>query len=556
VAARVRERLRDSARAFSASARNPSLRRAQLSFGATWTAEWAFTVALGVVAFRDGGAAAVGLVAFARMAPSALLSPFGTALADRFARDRVLRWSCLVRAAATAAAAAVLAAGGPRIAVYALAVLATAAFTVFRPGHSALLPGLCTTPFELTSANVVRGLLDSLSTLVGPLVAALLLDLGSPAAVFAFAAALSAASGLLLLGLSYEAPPRRAPQPLRRIAHETAEGFRALVRYRDAGLLIGLGLAQTMTRGFFNVFVVVIALELLHIGAPGVGVLTAAVGAGAVVGSLGASMLASGRRLAALEGLGVALWGLPLTLSGALPYEPVVVALMCVIGVGNALVDIGLYTLPARLVPEELLARLFGAKESLTALSVAIGALVASPVIDLLGVRGALAALGLVAPALMALAWRRLRAIDGWVARRDAEIAVLQRVGMLRPLPMPAIENLAAHVDHAHIAAGEEVFRQGDHGDRFYVIEDGEVEVIAGGRLISTLRAGDGFGEIALLRDTVRTTTVRARTPLLLYTLDRHHFVAAVSDYSSSASEAELLVRDRLAAFDPGGTAT
>jgi CRP-like cAMP-binding protein len=64
---------------------------------------------------------------------------------------------------------------------------------------------------------------------------------------------------------------------------------------------------------------------------------------------------------------------------------------------------------------------------------------------------------------------------------------------------------------------------------------------------------GDAFGEIALLRDTVRTTTVRARTLLLLYTLDRQHFVSAVSDYPSSASEAEVLVLDRLGTFDPRG---
>jgi hypothetical protein len=57
---------------------------------------------------------------------------------------------------------------------------------------------------------------------------------------------------------------------------------------------------------------------------------------------------------------------------------------------------------------------------------------------------------------------------------------------------------------------------------------------------------------IALIHDTVRTTTVHARTPLLLYTFDRHHFVAAVSHYSSSAYEAEVVVRDRLDAFEPG----
>lgn len=145
-------------------------------------------------------------------------------------------------------------------------------------------------------------------------------------------------------------------------------------------------------------FVVVIALELLKLGNPGVGLLTAAVGAGAVIGSLAASMFVSGGRLAALEGFGVALWGVPLALCGLLPYQPTVLVLMCVIGVANALVGIGLYTLPARLVAEDLLARVFGAKESLTALSVALGSLVTPPAIDLLGIRGALGVLGLVPP--------------------------------------------------------------------------------------------------------------------------------------------------------------
>jgi Cyclic nucleotide-binding domain len=437
--------------------------------------------------------------------------------------------------------------------VYALAVLATAAFTVFRPVHSALLPSLCLTPLELTSANVVRGLVDSLSTLLGPLAAALLLGLASPSAVFAFVALLSLWSGVLLLGLSYERPPRPAPQPLARIVRETTEGFRALRRYRDAGLLVGIALAQVFTRGCLNVFLVVVALELLETGEPGVGVLTAAIGAGAVAGSLGASVLVSGRHLAVVQGIGVALWGLPLILSGAFPYEPVVLALMCVVGVGNALVDVGLFTLLARLTPEELLARVFGALESLVALVVALGSLVTPLAVELLGVRGALAVLGLAAPVCVALAWRHLRAIDSSLAHRDEEIEVLRGVGLLRPLPMPAIESLAAHVGHTRMAAGEEVFRQGEHGDSFYVIKQGEADVIGDGRLVRTMGPGDGFGEIALMRDTVRTATVRARTPLLLYTLERRDFLFNVGGYPSSMREADTLMEGRLRTFSPGG---
>jgi MFS family permease len=547
----ARERLGTSIRAFSATVRNRGLLRAQLSFAATWTAEAAFTVAIAVVAFRDGGAAAVGIVAFVRVAPSALVTPLGTAFADRFPRDRVLLWSCLLRAAATAAATVVLAAGGPHLAVYALAVASTAAFRLFRPTHTALLPGLCDTPFELRSANIVRGLLDSVSTLLGPLAAALLLTVSSPAAVFVTSTVLSLVSGLILFRLSYEPPTRGALRPLRQILPETVEGFRVLVRHRDAGLLIGLAVVQSMTQGFLNVFVVVLALEQLRMGESGVGLLTAAVGAGALTSSLGASIFVTGRRLAVLQGIGVMLWGVPLVLSGTLLYEPVVLALMCAIGIGNTLVDIGLHTLPARIVPEQVLARVFGAKASLTALSSAVGAFVTPFAIGLLGVRSALVVLGLIAPAVATVAWQRLHAIDTAIARRDGEIDVLNRVAIFRPLPMPAIDSLALHLDDVHVAAGHDIVQQGDHGDSFYVIAEGEADVIGDGRVIRTLDCGDGFGEIALLQDTLRTATVRARTPLRLYGLDHRHFRSTVGGYGSSERTADAVIRERLHTFAP-----
>jgi hypothetical protein len=187
----IPRRLRASGRAFIAVAHNRNLLRLQLSFGAAWTAEWTFTVALGVVAFRQGGASAVGLVTFLRLAPPALIAPFTSTLADRFRREHVLIWSGYGRAAATAVAAAVLVGHGPIAATYALAVLASCAFIVFRAAHSALLPALCRTPLELISATTSRGLVDSLSTLLGPLLAAVLLSVASPAAAFAAVAALS-----------------------------------------------------------------------------------------------------------------------------------------------------------------------------------------------------------------------------------------------------------------------------------------------------------------------------------------------------------------------------
>jgi MFS family permease len=408
-------RLRSAGAALAGNAVNRNLRRAQLSFLGAWTAEWAFTVALGIVAYRDGGATAVGLVGLLRMVPSAVLAPLAAPLADRVRRERILVLVSTVRGLATAAAAIVVAAGGPVTIVYLLAAVSTIAATLYRPAHSALLPSLCWSGRELASANVVRGLLDSLATLAGPLLAAVLLEFTDVAVVFAVASGASLAAAALLLRLHYQAPPRPAAPPGVHLIAEAAEGIKAVVWNRDLALFVGLTIAQTFTRGTLTVFTVVIALDLLHTGEPGVGALTAAVGAGAVIGSLAASLLVGSRRLAQWFGIGVALWGLPLALIPLFPQQAAVLAMLACVGVGNALVDIGLFTLMARLASDEVLARVFGLLESLIALSVGLGALFASFLIDLFSARTAPVMVGVLCPILVVAAWRRLRGLDRYI---------------------------------------------------------------------------------------------------------------------------------------------
>jgi MFS family permease len=544
----VGRRLAEGGAALASNLRRPNLRRAQLAFGSAYAGEWALTVALGVVAFRDGGATAVGIVALIRMLPSALIAPFATAVADRVRRDRVLIWIGVTRAAAVGAAAVVLAVDLSTVFVYVLAVIATIPFTAFRPAHSALLPALCETPTELTAANASRGLLDSASWLVGPLLAALLLDVSGPGAVFVLTAGLSLWSALLVSLIDYEPAPRETPPAPIRIAADTADGLRAIAAQRDVTMLFGLGAVQAVTRGALNVFIVVVAIELLETGEPGVGVLTAAVGIGAVVGSLGASVLVGSRRLAAYTGVGIALWGIPLALIGVFPAELVALIMLAIVGAGNALVDLGYFTLFPRLMPDEVLARVFGALESLVALAVGLGSIITPLLIHLFGIRGALVAIGLMTPAIVALAWSRLVKVDEGLGAQADVIERLREVTMLRPLPVSTIEHLARNVREESVEPGETVIEQGQVGESFYVIVAGEVEVRGNASLLRVLRDGDSFGEIALLRDVPRTTTVRARTPVALYALDRRHFVPTVSGYSESAAEAETVVETRLAA--------
>jgi MFS family permease len=544
-------RVRDAGAAFTSNWRNPNLRRAQLGFLGAWTAEWAFTVALGIVAYRDGGAAAVGLVGLLRMVPSAILAPLLSPIADRGRRERVLILVSIVRGAATAAAAVVVAVSGPSAVIYALAVLSTIAATLYRPAHSALLPSLCHTGHELASANMVRGLLDSAATLVGPLVAAVLLQFTGVDVVFWVAAGASFLAAALLVRLRYDAPPR-PPAPSRpNLAKEAVEGVRAVTRNRDLMLILGLAAAQALTRGALTVFSVVVAIELLGTGEPGVGALMTAVGVGAVLGSLAASLLVGSGRLGAWFAVGVGLWGLPLTLVALVPQQSAALGLLAFIGVGNALIDLAGFTLIARMAPDEVLARVFGVLESLVAVFIGIGAVVASTMVEWFGVQTALIAIGLVCPVLGLASWRRLRRLDRSVDVLDLDIGLLQRVPMFRSLPLPSIEQLARGLEPVEVATGAEVFTQGEIGDRYYVIESGEADVVGDGRVVATLGPGEGFGEIALLRRTRRTATVVARSALELRALRSKRFLPVVLGYTASAQEAAVVVDGQLDRYSP-----
>jgi MFS family permease len=547
----ISRRLSPAVGAFASNARNGNLRRAQLSFGGAWTAEWAFTVALGVFAFREGGTTAVGLVTLLRMVPSAVVAPFASALADRSRRELVLVWVSGLRAVATALAAVVVGLGAPPALVYALAVVSTVAATLYRPAHSALLPSLCATPRELAGANVVRGLLDSLSTLVGPAMAAALLALSGVTSVFAVAAALSLWSAALMLRIRYDVVPT-VPARRHRVRAEAVEGIRAVAASRDLALLVGLTAVQTFTRGAVTVLTVVVAIELLETGEPGVGTLTAAIGAGAVIGSLLSSLLVGTRRLARWFGLGVALWGLPLVLVPVFPEQGPALLLLALVGVGNALVDLGLFTLMARLADDRVLARVFGLLESVGALAVGLGSVVASACVVVLGVGGALVVVGGFGPVVVALAWHRLRRLDLAMHVRDRDFTLLRQVPMLEVLPLPAVEQLARRLRPVTVPAGATVFEQGDTGDRFYVVGEGEAEVVGDGRVVARLGPGDGFGEIALLRDVPRTATVRAVDELHLQVLAGETFVLMVTGYPPSRRESEQVVGEHLDRFTPG----
>jgi hypothetical protein len=430
--------------------------------------------------------------------------------------------------------------------VYALVAAAMLAHTLYRPAHSALLPSICTTAIELTSANVMRGFLDSASALLGPLLAGVLVGPLGIAGVFAVIAATAFWSSWLISRVDYEAPPRLVEPAPRRAAAEAIEGVAIITREPDLRLLTTLGSLQTFTRGCFAVFAVVVALHLLGLPESGVGVLTAGFGAGAVIGSFATSLLVGSSGLGRWLAVGVAGWGIPFIALSVAPNEVVAVALLAVVGIANAIVDVSYFTLLQWLVPDELMGRVFASDEAVLTLSVAVGSLVAPALIGLFGIRGALLVAGLLTPIGAFLALSRLRELDSRVHIAGETVAFLQRVAMLAPLPLATITQLAANTSTEKASPGTVVIEEGTTGDDFYVIADGQAEVLVGGVSVRLLARTDCFGEIAALTGRRRISTVRADTELELLRFDASQFVRAVTGYAASHTAASALVHERL----------
>jgi MFS family permease len=312
--------------------------------------------------------------------------------------------------------------------------------------------------------------------------------------------------------------------------------------------------AQTFLFGALQVFVVVLSVETLDLGDAGVGYLNSAIGVGCVIGAIVAMGLTGVRRLSLPFVVGVALVGAPLVVLGI--HEQVIAAfvLLAVAGFGNSLLDVAGLTLVQRSVPEEVLARVFGVIQMLWYAALGIGAILAPSLLDWLGIGTALVTIGAFLLVLTGVLAPRLVRIDGAAHVPEAdELRLLGSVPIFAPLPGTALEHLATRLLPLRLDSGSTVVREGDTGDRFYLVAEGTLDVSAGGTVISTLSPGDHFGEIALLRDLPRTATVVASTPVVLYALDRDEFLAAVTGHAPSAEAAETVVSARLASFSPAG---
>ena len=531
-----------------------SLRRVEAAWLLFNAAEWAVWVAILVYAYAATGPASVGIVAVAQLVPAAIAAPQTARLADRLAPERALTLAYAVIGSLMVATGMAVAGHLPPLVAYALAAGVVVAYTSVRPIQISILPMLVGRAEQLTAANALSTIFEGAGVLVGPLLCGVLVGLAGPGSVYLAAGAATLGAGVLAWRISTPAIPRSSPvAPAESSATATArptvvgQGGVAVLR-ADPGRLLAVVLLGTRfgVAAAMDVLLVLAAIELLGMGASGAGYLSAAIGLGWVLGGATTLVIVGRPRLTPLTLVGSVVWAVPVIGVAAVALPGPAVLFLVGAGVGLAVVDVAVRTVLQRLVPTDRLAVVFGIAEGASMAGAAIGALAAGLLVAAMGVVGAMAVAGVLLPVVGVAVLRTMSRSEAAVRIPFREIALLRRLPLFAPVPAPALEAAAAALVGLDVAAGEAIIREGEVGDRFYVLDGGSVSVEQRGVVIAQLEPGSSFGELALVRDIPRTASVVAATDVRLLALDREAFLLTLTASPRAASEAARIAARHL----------
>ncbi len=534
-------------RALAVDFENRDMGLLGVSTALTSFATWCFTIALAVYGFDAHGAAGVGIVALVRFLPAAIVSPLVGLMIDRFPRRSVMLGSAVAATAVLGATATAAALDAPTVVVFVFPALYAIAFCGYGPAHSALTPTLVETPQQLSASNVSHSVMENVGFLTAALVAGLLLGPTSPAFVIALAAAATLLASLLVYRVHKDRRPEYIVEEdeVAGAFREVTRGARALFFHSALRLSSATMVLLFLFEGFIEVMVVVMALEMLHLEEGAVGFLNAMGGIGAVLGAVALSMLFDrGRLVPAIAG-GSLLIGAATIFPGLSPHTASAYAAMLGIGIGFVFVEVATKTLMQRLGSDETFGRVIGALESGRQAALALGSIGAVLLVELLHPEGALIAMGALLPVLVTIWWARLRAHEVGAPVAEEHYRLLRGNSIFAPLPLATLERLSHDLQSLEVPAGEDVIVQGEIGDRFFLIEEGQVEVFEDGVFRRNEGPGESFGEIALLHDVRRTATVRATEDTRLLALDRDQFLLAVTGHRRSHQLAHKVVDER-----------
>ncbi len=555
---------------------NPILRRVGLAYALFVAAEFGIWIALLVFAYDHGGAGAATLMVIVQLVPCIASGPFIGALADRQRPSRILRVGYGLQAVTMGTAAVAIGLGAPVYVVFLLAPLTSLSLTTTRSPQAALLPAIVRTPEELTAANVMTGWTDGAAALVGPALIGLLVASSGLGVAVAATGLMSLLALALVTGVAGPAAAVSAAEPAeepshggragrRRVAPWTAELRRAVRSIRSgAGSNLGIAAHNPQIRvlltlhtfyfvlvGALDLLCVILAVDYLHMGQGGAGYLNAALGAGALLAAFVTAFLVGRRHLARTLTAALAIAVAALALIGATHRVVPVLLLIGCVGLAGATFDTTGRTLLQRSVPSDAIAGSFSILESLMDVGLLVGAVLVRLGLSIGGLRAALLAPAIGACVLVVLLWRPLQRIDASATVPQVEIQLLRSIPIFAALPAPSLEGMAKELAPMEVAAGVVVIREGDVGDSYFAVADGRLTVSRGGRHLQTISRGEGFGEIALIRQVPRQATVTAETNSLLYSLRKELFVETVTGHATAASATHTVIDRHLGDDSP-----
>ncbi|MDH4177116.1 MAG: cyclic nucleotide-binding domain-containing protein [Thermoleophilia bacterium] len=469
-------------------------------------------------------------------------------------RRDALFWGYVAQALAGGATAVALFGGANPVLVYALAAVGAVSVTITRPTMAAFAPSLARAPEQLTAINVVSSWTESVSVLVAPAVAGALLAVGSSGTVFAVTAGVVAVSAVLVRPFPGPPPAGQADDAGEPTSGSLGTAFSVLRRERYARVLVIALCADFVALGALDVLYPELAIGVLERGESWAGYLNAAFGAGATLAIAFTVSLVGKPRLVPSLLAGLGLYVAAFALLAAYPTAATALLLLALAGAGRVVFDVTTRTLLQRVAPTDVLARIFGLLEGLAMAGLAVGSLVVAGLVAVGGAALGLLGIGLLLPLAALVAGRALLEVDRHATVPVVEINLLRAMPLFALLPAAQVEALARSLERVDAAAGTDIVVQGAPGDRFFVIADGEVEVIRDGAVVARLTRGDGFGEIALLHGVARTATCRATCPSMLYALDHDTFLTTLTGHAHADAEARRPATGR--SREAGATST
>ena len=553
-------------RPFRAAWAQRRWRRLLIAYAVSTTGDFIATIAIVIyLVERTGSASWVAAVAIARLVVMTVGGPIGGALADRYDRRRLMVTLDVSRAFVMVGMGAVAAADGPPLVMVLLSALSMAATTPFRPAAVAATPRLVDED-SLTAANAAEASVAQLAWFIGPAAGSGVVAVSSTSVALVVNAVSFLASAALLSGIGDLGGGRHVaasgtPAAAASMRGDEPAAFGAPTHNSEAteiGILAGIAAGASAIRripgllalslflmatlfafGIEQVVHVLVSQQRLGLGAKGVGVLAACIGAGGLIVAPFSSRLGRGTKsgtLIVLTGIGM---GAPLASLAIITRPTIAFGVLLIEGAATLGFEVLYITLLQRACPDELLGRVYALQDSAGAFARLLGSLAIPVLIAVASLETSLWVGGGVLVGAAVLLFPALQRLSNRLETDRLNVAPivaqLRACGLFADAGEASLERLGRASSRISTAAGECVIRQGDPSDALYLVTTGDVVVTSTDEFgalsseVDRLTSGAWFGEIGLVRNVPCPATATATTRCELLRVDGPTFVSVLT---------------------------